>query len=203
MVGIEKRLLRRTGVEEVTGLSKSEIYRKLREGSFPEPVVLADRVVRWVADEVQAWVADRIRERDNRPKNAEPPPHPIRAYWANHRAAKAAEESPAVTTEPPRKPRKPARPPPVTKTRHRANGHDHVVAARAAPVKAAAPPPKKRRGRPPTLSAAEKAERERARRQADREYRRAGREILKRRAAEREAVARPRGRPRRTAELTE
>ena len=150
-MGIEKRFLRRQGVEEVSGLSRSEIYKRMSQGTFPQPVILAHQIVRWVADEVQQWVADRIAERDARPRNAALPPHPVRDYWASRRAAETPEKA-AVSGKPARKPpRKPAHPPPVTETRHRANGHDDVVAARAAPVKAAAPLPK-RRGRPATLS---------------------------------------------------
>jgi hypothetical protein len=54
----------------------------------------------------------------------------------------------------------------------------------------------KRRGRPPTLSPEQKAERMRARRQPDWEYRRAGREALRQaaEAAERKKLKPPRGR---------
>jgi prophage regulatory protein len=183
MVEIVKMLLRRQDVEAISALSKSELYRRLREGTFPQPIVLADRVVRWVADEVREWVDARIAERDARPTNTALPPHPVREYWASRRAAKAAEESPA-SAEPPRKPRKPARPP-TKLTKPKANGHraPNIEARVKAPLKAAPAPLPKRRGRPPTLSPEQKAERTRDRRQADREYRRAGREAL-RQAAE-------------------
>ena len=160
----------------------------MRQGEFPTPVALAgDKIVAWVPDEIRQWVADRIFERDARPKDAALPPHPVREYWKQHRAAEAPEESPVS-----------AKPPPIPKTRPRANGRQHVVAARAAPVKAAAPPQKKRRGRPPTLSPEEKAERTRARREADRQFRKLGREALRQaaEAAEREAAAKLKPRPR-------
>src|SRR6187455_421300 len=93
MIEIVKLLLRRQDVEAVTGLSKSQIYLRMAEGRFPQPVTLADRLVRWVADEVREWVDARIAERDARPTNTALLPHPVREYWASRRAAKAAEES--------------------------------------------------------------------------------------------------------------
>ena len=105
MVEIEKLLLRRQDVEAITGLSKSQIYVRMNAGEFPQPLTLADRLVRWVADEVREWVADRIR--DSRPQDGALPHNALREYWANHRAAKAAEKSPAVSAKPPRKPTHP------------------------------------------------------------------------------------------------
>lgn len=191
-IGIERLLLRLADVEALCGLSKSEIYRRLREGEFPQPIMLADRVSRWVGDEIRAWVAAKISEHRARPKDAALPPHPLREYWANHRGAnhRVTEAAPAAQL-PPRKPRKPTRPPPKL-TKPKTNGH------RAPETRTKALVPKKR-GRPPTLSAEEKAGRLRARREADREYRRVGREAL-RAAAEREATQRQRGRSRRAAQ---
>lgn len=55
------RLLRRQEVERRTGLATTTIYRKMREGSFPEPVKVGARAVRWPASEIEAWLADRPR----------------------------------------------------------------------------------------------------------------------------------------------
>ena len=55
------RLLRREEVEERTGLARTTIYRKMREGSFPEPLQVGARAVRWPASEIDAWLAGRPR----------------------------------------------------------------------------------------------------------------------------------------------
>ena len=55
------RLMRREEVEERTGLARTTIYRKMREGSFPEPLQVGARAVRWPASEIDAWLASRPR----------------------------------------------------------------------------------------------------------------------------------------------
>ena len=55
------RLLRRREVEERTGLARTTIYRKMREGSFPEPIQVGARAVRWPASEIEAWLTSRPR----------------------------------------------------------------------------------------------------------------------------------------------
>ena len=55
------RLLRREEVEKRTGLARTTIYRKMREGSFPEPLQVGARAVRWPASEIEAWLAERPR----------------------------------------------------------------------------------------------------------------------------------------------
>ena len=41
-------ILRRKQVEERTGLSRSTIYFRIQEGSFPKPVPLGLRAVGWI-----------------------------------------------------------------------------------------------------------------------------------------------------------
>ena len=55
------RLMRREEVQQRTGLACSTIYRKMREGSFPEPVKVGARAVRWPASEIEEWLAGRPR----------------------------------------------------------------------------------------------------------------------------------------------
>ncbi len=47
-----------------TGLSRSELYRKVALGNFPAPVKLGERASAWNAAEVDQWIADRIAARD-------------------------------------------------------------------------------------------------------------------------------------------
>jgi prophage regulatory protein len=56
------RFLRLPEVKQMTGLSKSAIYERIKEGSFPTPVRLGGRAVGWVEGEVAQWGADRVSE---------------------------------------------------------------------------------------------------------------------------------------------
>ena len=55
------RLLTRRQVEQACGLSRSTIYRKMREGTFPEPIRIGVRAVRWPAHELEDWLASLPR----------------------------------------------------------------------------------------------------------------------------------------------
>jgi prophage regulatory protein len=55
------RILRRKQVESRTGLSRSTIYARIAEGSFPRPIDLGGgRAVGWVEAEIEAWLQARI-----------------------------------------------------------------------------------------------------------------------------------------------
>ena len=53
-------ILRLPAVKARTGLSRSTIYLRVAEGTFPKPVSLGGRAVGWVEDEIQSWLAERI-----------------------------------------------------------------------------------------------------------------------------------------------
>ena len=54
-------LLTRREVERRTGLSRSTIYRKMRDGSFPVPLKVSERAVRWCERDIRAYVDSRPR----------------------------------------------------------------------------------------------------------------------------------------------
>ena len=58
-------ILRRKQVEKRTGLSRSTIYLRIQEGTFPRPVNLGERAVGWVEKEIEEWLVARIMTRDN------------------------------------------------------------------------------------------------------------------------------------------
>ena len=60
------RLERLPSVKARTGLSRSEIYRRVNAGTFPQPVKLGERASAWNSAEIDAWIAERIAERDRR-----------------------------------------------------------------------------------------------------------------------------------------
>lgn len=59
-----KRLVRIRDILSRTGLSRSEIYRRIEAGDFPKPIKLGARASAWVEHEVTAWIAARIAARD-------------------------------------------------------------------------------------------------------------------------------------------
>lgn len=58
------RIFRLQDVITTTGLSRSTVYKFIKEGTFPKPVSLGDRCVGWVDSEVHDWILARIEERD-------------------------------------------------------------------------------------------------------------------------------------------
>lgn len=54
-------LLTRREVERRTGLSRSTIYRKMRDGTFPVPLKISERAVRWRERDIRAYVDSRPR----------------------------------------------------------------------------------------------------------------------------------------------
>lgn len=57
-------LLRLDAVKARTGLSRSETYRRIADGTFPRPINLSKRMAAWPASEVDAWVQQQIAMRD-------------------------------------------------------------------------------------------------------------------------------------------
>jgi prophage regulatory protein len=54
-------ILRRRQVEARTGLSRSTIYQRMKEGTFPSPISLGSKAVGWLENELDAWLAERIK----------------------------------------------------------------------------------------------------------------------------------------------
>lgn len=57
-----RRFIKRQIVETITGLSCSEIYRRVAAGTFPSQVALGPKSVVWIEAEVIAWCEARITE---------------------------------------------------------------------------------------------------------------------------------------------
>lgn len=62
--GDNMRLIRLKEVMKISGLSRSGIYKFIKEGKFPKSVSLGVRSVAWVEQEVQDWVEQIIFNRD-------------------------------------------------------------------------------------------------------------------------------------------
>ena len=57
------KILRRKEVESRTGLSRSTLYARIAEGTFPRPINLGGgRAVGWIESEINEWVQSRIEQ---------------------------------------------------------------------------------------------------------------------------------------------
>ena len=55
-----RRFIKRQDVESITGLSCTEIYRRIAAGAFPKQVTLGPKCVVWIEAEIQAWCDEQI-----------------------------------------------------------------------------------------------------------------------------------------------
>ena len=55
-------ILRLPSVKNRTGLSRSGIYLRIAEGSFPKQVSLGKRTIGWVESEIEAWLSNQIEQ---------------------------------------------------------------------------------------------------------------------------------------------
>jgi prophage regulatory protein len=53
------RILRFAEVSYRTGLRRSSLYQRIREGSFPKPVRITPYAVGWRSNEIEAWIQSR------------------------------------------------------------------------------------------------------------------------------------------------
>ena len=54
-------ILRRPQVEARTGMSRSTIYARIQDGTFPRPILLGSRSVGWIEHEIDDWLQQRIK----------------------------------------------------------------------------------------------------------------------------------------------
>jgi prophage regulatory protein len=61
---MEQHILRLPTVKAITGLSRSTIYLRMSEGSFPRQVNLGSRAVGWLASEIDHWIEEKLVSRN-------------------------------------------------------------------------------------------------------------------------------------------
>ena len=61
---MEQRILRLPIVKSLTGLSRSTIYLRISEGSFPKQVNLGSRAVGWISSEIDHWIEEKLVSRN-------------------------------------------------------------------------------------------------------------------------------------------
>ncbi len=54
------KLIRLPQVKQTTGLSKSTIYSRIAEGTFPKQIPIGPRLVVWVESDIQNWIAEQV-----------------------------------------------------------------------------------------------------------------------------------------------
>ena len=54
-------MLRPPEVMARTGLSRTTIWRKVKAGSFPAPLVLSENSIGWTAQSIEDWLESRPR----------------------------------------------------------------------------------------------------------------------------------------------
>ena len=59
------RILRIARVLDLTGLSRSSLYRKISEGSFPKQIQITTHCIGWRESCVRAWMADPMGWKGN------------------------------------------------------------------------------------------------------------------------------------------
>ena len=60
MKNLQHKLLRLPQVKATTGLSKSSIYARISEGTFPKQIPLGPRLVVWVESDIQNWISEQV-----------------------------------------------------------------------------------------------------------------------------------------------
>jgi len=60
MNNLSHKLLRLHQVKATTGLSKSTIYARIAEGTFPKQIPIGPRLVVWVESDIQNWISEQV-----------------------------------------------------------------------------------------------------------------------------------------------
>jgi prophage regulatory protein len=60
MKKLQRQLLRLPQVKATTGLSKSTIYARIAEGTFPKQIPIGPRLVVWVESDIQNWITEQV-----------------------------------------------------------------------------------------------------------------------------------------------
>ena len=59
---MQHRFIRLHEVTAVTGMSRSTIYNRMKDGSFPRSYQLGDRLVAWLEKDIENWMTSKIEE---------------------------------------------------------------------------------------------------------------------------------------------
>ena len=54
------RMLRLPSVIELTGLSRSSIYLRMKNNVFPQSISLGDRAIAWLESDIEQWIEEKV-----------------------------------------------------------------------------------------------------------------------------------------------
>lgn len=57
---MSKTIIRLPAVKARTGLSRSTLYLKIQQGTFPKNISLGERSTGWLESEISEWIESRI-----------------------------------------------------------------------------------------------------------------------------------------------
>ena len=56
----QRSLIRNREVRSRVGFSNTTLYEKIKEGTFPKPIRIGDRMVAWDSAEIDSWIEKTI-----------------------------------------------------------------------------------------------------------------------------------------------
>ena len=59
---IMQKIYRLKNVIEVTGMSRSTIYRLMDQDKFPKPIKLTQRIIGFLEEDIDQWIQERYQE---------------------------------------------------------------------------------------------------------------------------------------------
>ena len=59
---IMQKIYRLKNVIEVTGMSRSTIYRLMDQDKFPKPIKLTQRIIGFLEEDIDQWIQNRYQE---------------------------------------------------------------------------------------------------------------------------------------------
>jgi prophage regulatory protein len=59
-MGQTTRFIRMTELKEKVALSRSQIYKLIQQGEFPEPIKLGKKISVWTDHEVEEWMSSKL-----------------------------------------------------------------------------------------------------------------------------------------------
>ncbi|TWX65946.1 AlpA family phage regulatory protein [Colwellia demingiae] len=54
------KMLRLPSVIELTGLSRSSIYLRMKNNVFPQSISLGDRAIAWLESDIEQWIEEKV-----------------------------------------------------------------------------------------------------------------------------------------------
>ena len=59
-MGQTTRFIRMSELKDKVALSRSQIYRLIQQGEFPEPIKLGKKISVWTDSEVEEWMSKQV-----------------------------------------------------------------------------------------------------------------------------------------------